>query len=99
MSQSYPSEALLAPARDAVLVIDDSRTFIDASAAACCLLGMAHDDLIGRRLDEFLDGSRFDIDAAWRVFLAQGQHAGELSVVRFPSCTSSGQTSKQDNEQ
>jgi PAS domain S-box-containing protein len=80
--ESYPSAALLAAARDAVLVIDDSRRFVDANPAASRLLGVAHDDLIGRRIDEFLDGSRFDIDAAWRVFLAQGQQAGQLSVVR-----------------
>jgi len=65
-----------------VLVIDDSRRFIDANPAACQLLGLAHDDLIGRRFDEFLDEPGLDIAAAWRVFLAQGQQAGELSVVR-----------------
>ena len=82
MAESYPSETLLAAARDAVLVIDDSRRFIDANPAACRLLGVAHDDLVGRCFDEFLDEPGLDIAAAWRVFLAQGQQTGELSVVR-----------------
>jgi PAS domain S-box-containing protein len=77
-----PSVALLAAARDAVLVIDDSRRIIDANPSACRLLGRAHGDLVGRRFDEFLDEPGIDIGAAWRVFLAQGQQAGELSLIR-----------------
>ena len=46
MTGSYPSEALLSAARDAVLVVDDARRFIDANPAACRLLGLALKDLL-----------------------------------------------------
>src|SRR4029453_6890498 len=52
---SYPSEALLSAARDAVLVVDDARRFVDANPAACRLLGLALKDLLGKRFDDFLD--------------------------------------------
>ena len=80
--EQYPSEALLAAARDAVLVVDDARRFVDANPAACRMLGLALDELIGRRFDEFLDEPGLDLDAAWRTFMEQGEQMGELRVVR-----------------
>jgi PAS domain S-box-containing protein len=78
----YPSEALLAAARDAVLVVDDARQFVDANPAACRLLGLALDELIGRRFDDFLDEPPLDLDAAWRTFLEHGEQVGELRLIR-----------------
>jgi len=78
----YPSEALLAAARDAVLVVDDARQFVDANPAACRLLGLALDELIGRQFDDFLDEPRVDLDAAWRTFLEHGEQMGELRLIR-----------------
>jgi len=80
--EQYPSEALLAAARDAVLVVDDARKFVDANPAACRMLGLALDELIGRRFDDFLDEPGLDLDAAWRTFLEQGEQMGELRMVR-----------------
>ena len=82
MVEQYPSEALLAAARDAVLVVDDARKFVDANPAACRLLGLALDELIGRRFDDFLDEPGLDLDAAWRAFLEQGEQMGELRMLR-----------------
>src|SRR5262245_48246195 len=48
----YPSEALLAAARDAVLVVDDARTIVDANPAACRLLGRPLEAVLGRRFDD-----------------------------------------------
>jgi PAS domain S-box-containing protein len=79
---SHPeSEALLAAARDAVLVVDDARAFIDANPAACRLLGLSADALLGRRFDDFLVPG-VDIDTPWRAFLETGEQTGELRVVR-----------------
>ena len=79
---SYPSEALLSAARDAVLVVDDARRFVDANPAACRLLGLALKDLLGKRFDDFLDEPGLDLDAAWLNFLETGEQMGELRVVR-----------------
>jgi PAS domain S-box-containing protein len=77
----HESEALLAAARDAVLVVDDARIFVDANPAACRLLGLSAPELIGRRLDDFLEPG-LDLDGPWRGFLESGEQTGELRVVR-----------------
>jgi len=82
VSTHLESDALLAAARDAVLVVDDARTFVDANPAACRLLGLSSAQLRGRRLDEFL-AAGIDIDAAWRRFLETGEQTGELRVIRL----------------
>jgi PAS domain S-box-containing protein len=81
MSSHLESDALLAAARDAVLVVDDTRTFVDANPAACRMLGLSSDQLRGRRLDEFL-AAGIDIDTPWERFLETGEQTGELRVIR-----------------
>jgi PAS domain S-box-containing protein len=75
------SEALLAAARDGVLVVDDLRTFLDANPAACRLLGVARANLLGRRFDDFLERG-VDIDSPWQRFLEAGEQTGELRLIR-----------------
>jgi PAS domain S-box-containing protein len=82
MSNYAESEALLAAARDAVLVFDDARTFVDANPAACRLLGLSLEALVGRRFDDFLAEPGPDLDAAWGTFLDGGEQTGELRIVR-----------------
>jgi PAS domain S-box-containing protein len=82
VSSHQESEALFAAARDAVLVVDDSRMFVDANPAACRLLGLSSPELIGRRFDDFLAEPGLDLDAAWRTFLETGEQTGELRLVR-----------------
>src|SRR5689334_13013281 len=81
VSSQQESEALLAAARDAVFVIDDARTFVDANPAGCRLLGLPAHDVLGRRLDDFLDPG-VDLETAWRTFLQSGEQVGELRVLR-----------------
>jgi len=80
MSSTRDSDALLAAARDAVLVVDDGRVFIDANPAACRLFGLALTELLGRRLDDVLDEPELNLEAAWQRFLDGGEQAGELRV-------------------
>jgi PAS domain S-box-containing protein len=82
VSSHQESEALFAAARDAVLVVDDARTFVDANPAACRLLGRSSSELIGRRFDDVLAEPGLDLDAAWRTFLETGEQTGELRIVR-----------------
>ena len=81
MSSEHQSDALLAAAHDAVLVVDDARTFVDANPAACRLLGLTAGELRGRRFDEFLAPTP-DLEPAWQAFLQSGEGRGELQVVR-----------------
>ena len=81
MSSQQQSDALLAAARDAVIVVDDARTFVDVNPAACRLLGVSAHDLVGRRFDDFLEPGG-DLDTAWQTFLRSGEQAGELRVIR-----------------
>jgi PAS domain S-box-containing protein len=81
LSTEQQSDALLAAAHDAVLVVDDARIFVDANPAACRLLGLSVAELRGRRFDDFLAPTP-ELDAAWRTFLRSGEHRGELEVVR-----------------
>ena len=86
LSSQQQSDALLAAAHDAVLVVDDARIFVDANPAACRLLGVSVAELRGRRFDEFLavapDGLDADLDAAWQTFLRVGEQRGELELIR-----------------
>ena len=81
LSTEQQSEALLAAAHDAVLVVDDARTFVDANPAACRLLGLTVAELRGRRFDEFLEPTP-ELETAWQTFLQSGEQRGELRVNR-----------------
>src|SRR5687768_8496808 len=81
VSTQEESQALFAAARDAVLIVDDARTFVDVNPAACRLLGLSARELRGRRLEDFLEPG-VDIDGAWQRFLAGGEQTGELRVIR-----------------
>jgi PAS domain S-box-containing protein len=76
------SEALLAAAPDAVLVVDDARVLVDANPAACRLFGLSIQELVGRRFDHFLEPG-LDLDTPWRTFLETGEHTGEVRVIRL----------------
>jgi PAS domain S-box-containing protein len=81
VSRQEESERLLAAARDAVLVVDDARTLVDANPAASRLLGLSADQLLGRRFDDFLEPG-VDVETAWQSFLDSGEQTGELRVMR-----------------
>jgi PAS domain S-box-containing protein len=81
VSSSPESEALLAAARDAVFVVDDTRTFIDANPAACRLLGVPRSELLGKRFDQFIEPGP-GLDTTWQAFLTAGEQTGEFRVIR-----------------
>ena len=81
VSSQQQSEALLAAARDAVIVVDDARTFVDVNPAASRLFGVSAPDLLGRCFDDFLEPD-VNLETAWQRFLHSGEQAGELRVIR-----------------
>ncbi|HEY3066435.1 MAG TPA: ATP-binding protein [Methylomirabilota bacterium] len=81
MSAEQESQAIVAAALDGVIVVDDSRTFVDANPAACRLLGLPRQELLGRRFDQFLEPG-IDLDGAWQTFLRTGEQSNEVRVIR-----------------
>ncbi|HET9492054.1 MAG TPA: ATP-binding protein [Methylomirabilota bacterium] len=81
MSSEQQVEALLAAARDGVIVVDDERTFVDANPAACRLLGRSVQDLVGRRFDDLLQPG-VNLESAWQGFLHCGEQVGEVRLIR-----------------
>jgi PAS domain S-box-containing protein len=82
MSRTREFEALFRAALDAVLVIDDTRTFVAVNPAAGRLLGLSPEQLVGSRLDSFLELPAQDIQTAWKSFLATGEQTGDVRVRR-----------------
>jgi DNA-binding CsgD family transcriptional regulator len=63
----------------AVVVADDERRYVHANAAACDLLGIAHDELIGMRTEEITGTPAGDVEAVWNRFRQAG-----VTVGTFP---------------
>ncbi len=69
-------------ALDAMLLADDGRRYTDANAAACSLLGLPYEDVMSRRLDDFVpEEARSSLDAVWRDFLESGHQSGEFELL------------------
>jgi PAS domain S-box-containing protein len=81
VSRDHRFEALFDAALDAVFVVGDDRTLVDANPAACELVGAAGDRLLGRRFDDFLPPGT-EIAGAWQEFLRAGKRTGELALLR-----------------
>ena len=68
--------------RVALLVLDDERRCLEASLAACRLLGVSRSALLGRPLDELLgDPARGRLEHLWLAFRDRGGHAGPVELA------------------
>lgn len=71
--------AIIYPPAEPILITDDERYCLDASCGTGKLLGLARDQIIGRRIDEFMDlVSRTQIDENWNTFLQKGELRRDL---------------------
>lgn len=67
----------------ALLVADDQRRYVRANKAACRLLGVSSEELIGKRIDDFTAPDLQEgIDAAWSDFLRTGTSSASFTLVR-----------------
>jgi PAS domain S-box-containing protein len=58
-------------ALDAIFVTDSERQVVDVNAAAAAMLGLERDELVGRRVDDFMPPHRLaTLEADWAAFLA-----------------------------
>jgi len=72
-------------ALDAMLIADDWGRYVDANPAACAMLGLTRDELIGRTVGDFLNSDSSFADV-WRDFLAKGSWTGEIGFRRATGC-------------
>ncbi|MGZ8562980.1 MAG: diguanylate cyclase domain-containing protein, partial [Candidatus Limnocylindria bacterium] len=75
--------AIIDTTSDALLVANDEREYVAANPAACRMLGLPLDELLGRRIDDFIPGADgLAIEEAWREFLDVGSQRGEIGLRR-----------------
>jgi PAS domain S-box-containing protein len=72
--------ALFEQTLDSILIADDRRVYVDANPAACRMLGLDRDAIVGKRLDDFADAPAGDLEAAWADFLSRGTMTGEFRL-------------------
>ena len=77
--------AVFLDAADAMLVLDDTRTILDANPAACALFGLEHERLVSDRSTACWSKRAGDqLVTAWRELLALGEAKREHRVVSGP---------------
>jgi PAS domain S-box-containing protein len=68
---------------DGMVIVDDELRLVDANPAACDLLGLPREKVLGRVAGEFMARDLgFDFQAVWRDFLAQGLDRRDYVAVR-----------------
>jgi PAS domain S-box-containing protein len=66
-----------------VLVMGDDERFVDANPAACRLFGVRYDQLLGQRVDDFVDPAEIvPIRDLWSDFRRHRTLSGEFPLVR-----------------
>lgn len=64
-----------------ILLTDNERNYRDASTGAGKLFGVAREEIIGHRIDEFADPeSKPHISELWQAFLSNGEQEGTLRL-------------------
>jgi PAS domain S-box-containing protein len=75
--------ALFENTLDAILIANDTSEYVGANDAACELFGVSLDELLGARVEDFVEPAvRHQIRLAWQAFLEQGEQEGEFPLYR-----------------
>jgi formate hydrogenlyase transcriptional activator len=65
-----------------ILIADNDRLYLEASAGAGKLLGVPREKIIGRKMDDFAEpASKPKLSELWRAFLDNGRHEGTLHLA------------------
>jgi len=76
-------KTLFEQALDAVLIADDDRRYVEANPAACDLMEMSRDAIIGGRIEEFFEVLEHQkVPEAWRAFQREGMQTGIVRARR-----------------
>ncbi|WOD40938.1 diguanylate cyclase domain-containing protein [Nodosilinea sp. E11] len=79
LDQSGPWKKLFDTALDAMLIVNDQGYYVAANPAACALLELPQQALIGRRAADF-SLSQADFAAVWQQILAMGEGRSEQQL-------------------
>jgi two-component system cell cycle sensor histidine kinase/response regulator CckA len=79
--------AVFLDAADAMLILDDRRTVLEANPAACALFGIRSETLVQRSLDGLLVEAGDELVTAWRELLTLGEAKREHRVASSPEGT------------
>jgi len=75
--------ALFENTPDPILIANDAGEYVGANEAACDLFGASLDELLGARVEDFVEpAERHQTRLAWEVFLEQGEQEGEFPLYR-----------------
>ena len=75
--------ALFENTLDAILIANDAGEYVGANEAACDLFGASLDELLGARVEDFVEPAvRHQTRLAWQSFLEQGEQEGEFPLYR-----------------
>src|SRR5215217_1209580 len=75
--------ALFENTPDPILIANDAGEYVGANEAACDLFGASLDELLGARVDDFVEpAERHQTRLAWQSFLEQGEQEGEFPLYR-----------------
>ena len=76
-------EALMQRSAAALLIVDDDRRYVEASQAACEMLGVPRDRLLELRIDDFMPQERKGtVEEDFQAFIAAGNVAGDYELER-----------------
>ena len=67
--------------QDAIVITDDEGVYVQANPAVETIFGLPPEQLIGRRISDFVDDA-VDFSAVWQDFLAAGSFRGEMPIDR-----------------
>jgi PAS domain S-box-containing protein len=73
--------AIFESTEEAAILLDDQRRCLKANPAAGRVTGAPCETLVGRLLDDFVDGT-FSLEATWPYFMETGSFTGEVPVHR-----------------
>lgn len=73
--------AIFECALDAIAILDDQGTYVEANPAASHLYSLPLPELLGKRIADFIKPD-LNIESAWRTFQEQGQATGEFRLLR-----------------
>lgn len=78
LSRSDPFRKVFDRAADAMVLADDERRYVDANPAACSLLGLEREEIVGRKIDDFTaEETRAQLADSWSAFVASPNAGGE----------------------
>jgi PAS domain S-box-containing protein len=83
-------QAIFDGVSDALTILDDRGTYLQANPAAWDLFGLDESQLLGHRLAEFIDAesnSDDNFDRVWAEFLQRGKMRGKCRIVRGDGTT------------